>query len=276
MEFLGRRFYIFLIKRNNELLIKGLSWDKTTWYKMPNNIRNLKDHPQIEKYKSVRECISQGKVKRMHPLTITAELKPVYLTDDGSFMFNGTLLELDNSITDETILNEKKRDLESEDFVNPLSNSTPKPLTLDLNKKSKIVYDVSDIQACIVSILDHLGKFTLFKHQPEVYLSKLVNHIAIDTQSFNNPLDSIVNHFSKLLDVELHEWYWESIFQQGLSFEEFQQIFVEHIQKVMYLKINNVHLTLDKYLETLNNDNKDNRFSTYFNHKSRFYNLYSI
>lgn len=34
-------FFLFLIKRNNELLIKGLSWDKKSWYRMKNIHLNL-------------------------------------------------------------------------------------------------------------------------------------------------------------------------------------------------------------------------------------------
>lgn len=132
-------------------------------------------------------------------------------------------------------------------------------------------YDVTDVQSSIASAINSLGKFVLFKDQPEVYLSKLVNFYSFDEKlDLNNPLDSIVNHFSKLIDLELHEWYWSNIFQQGYTFEDFRPLFVEHIHKLIFEKISNIHLGLDSCLESLNLEDNGNGFSVYFDSKIKF------
>lgn len=138
-------------------------------------------------------------------------------------------------------------------------------------KRPKTSFDLSDVSSIIASITSDIGKFRLFKDQPGVYLSKITNHLN-DTNS--SKLDDLVNSFFYLLNEDLHEWYFNTVYKNGLNFDEFKIIFVEAIQLKMYDRIRSISYPLEKFLDTLdlNEIDRKKRFHQYFSHKCKLLN----
>lgn len=260
-------FHIFLFKRGEELLIKGLSFDKKNWFRMPKDVRNLVQHPLIYRYKAIKACYKQSKVERIPTIKITKDIKREYMTEDGKFMFQGKLLELDSSITEDTFIKANENDNLNKSLA-VREASTPVSTNSNDFKRRRITFiDTIDVDSIITTLLDEVGKFVLFKEQPEVYLSKIVEYFTSNDSSSTHQLDNIVNHFSKLIESSMHEWFWEDVFRQGHTFAEFSVIFVEHVNRLMYRKISNVHLNLEDYLVSISADTENNRFQSYFDSK---------
>lgn len=135
-------------------------------------------------------------------------------------------MELDPTITnDSTVANHDHVSIQQMQ----INTSTPKYISKSsvpenyeyiIPKKQKFVYDTIDLNSVVLLIRDSIGKFIIFENQPEVYLTKVVEVFKSNEVGLNF-LDNLVNHFSKMIDLELHDWYWENIFQQPISFEEF-------------------------------------------------------
>lgn len=253
-------FFLCLIKRDNDLLIKGLSFDRKNWFKLPKDVRSIEFHPIIAKYKSIKACLKQSKIDRLPAIRITKEIRSTYLNEKEEFFFNNELLEYDNTITEDSTVQDNQS----------IISSTPKiTQSFNENKRQKTanVYDISDIQSTVLIVLEQLGKFDLFKNQPEVYLTKIIKLFSYDDTT---PLDGLVNHFSKLLSVQLHEWYFENIFQQSFTFDEFRSLFCEHVHQITYKRLHNINMGLDDYLSSLELDEDNNKLNLYFNQKINF------
>lgn len=248
---------ICLIKRDGQLLIKGFSYDRKKWYKLPKEYRPVNLHPIFANYKSIQKCMKQSKVDRLPSFRITKEIRANYINDNEEFVFKNKVLELDNNITEESLIQDQKS----------LMSST---LIHDGKRQrtSSKLYDITDIQSLVYTILEQHGKFELFKIQPEVYLSKIVKSFEFDDNT--NSLDGIVKKFSKLLNIELHEWFFEYVFRENLTFEEFRNLFCERIRLITYSKMHNVHKGLDDYLSSLDLSDEDNKLTIYFDKKINF------
>lgn len=102
-------FYCFLIKRDNKLLIKGLSFNKIDWYLLPKNLREVNNHPELVKNFNVEKCLKQKRVGQRPKIKITKAVKEEYLNDSNAFIFKNKLLEKDNSLTEDSICNQIKK-----------------------------------------------------------------------------------------------------------------------------------------------------------------------
>lgn len=90
--------FMCLIKRNNQLLIKGFSYDRKKWFKLPKEYRPVDQHPLFASYKSVKKCIKQSKVHRLSAFRITKAIRANYLDQKERFVFKNKLLEEDSTV----------------------------------------------------------------------------------------------------------------------------------------------------------------------------------
>lgn len=105
---LNKEFYAFITKREGDIIVKGMSFDKSTWYLIPNNKRSIDYHPLILKYFNYKKCVNQSKVHRTPTVRLTKEIRQTYLDDNDKFVFDGQRLEVDNNLKNDSIVNEIK------------------------------------------------------------------------------------------------------------------------------------------------------------------------
>lgn len=96
--------YAFTIKRLDQILIKGLSFDKRNWYLMPEALRPLRLHKELCKYINEEELIQCKKVGRSSKVRFTKAIQAIY-SKNGEFAIDGILLKKDDNLKDDSILN---------------------------------------------------------------------------------------------------------------------------------------------------------------------------
>lgn len=280
-------FYCYLIKRNGELFIKGLSFDKINWFLFKHEHRSIDFHPELQKYFSVTECLKARKVNRTPHIRLTKAIKSIYFKDN-KFCFNKELLEQDNKLKEDSILNQlNQQNLDKEinfkegDFI---SSTSYEPIQPKLAKLSPHVLidnkirseddqlgrlEPQDISSIILKLVKEEGTFSLFNHNPQIYLNK------ISSSFFNFNLDAIVDKFFDFLDKSMHSWYFSEIYQYDISFEEFKSRFLSYVDKSKFDKINDLSMGLEDYLESIEiEESNQNKLKIYF--KSKIYYLKAI
>lgn len=70
--------YACTIKRDNDILIKGLSFDKVNWYLMPRELRLLRKHDELLKYIKLEDLLQCNKVDRSSQVRLTKAIRQIY------------------------------------------------------------------------------------------------------------------------------------------------------------------------------------------------------
>lgn len=96
--------YAFIIKRDGEILIKGLSFDKTSWFLMPKELRPLRLHTELTKYIKERELLVCRKVGRSAQVRLTKAIKGTYCKNN-EFAIDGKMLPKDDNLKQDSIVN---------------------------------------------------------------------------------------------------------------------------------------------------------------------------
>lgn len=128
-------------------------------------------------------------------------------------------------------------------------------------KKPRLDTDCSDISSLLLKVSNSIGKFKQFSISPDTYLNLFKESVNLPDQ-----LDKTVDLFFKLLNKEMHLWFFEEIYLKNISFEDFSKLFIEYIQECSYEKINSLSYNLDRFIE-FENANPDNRLRFYFERK---------
>lgn len=214
-----REFFCFLIKRDGDLLIKGVSFDKRAWFLFPKDKRHVSFHSELTKYFSVSKCLKQKRVNRHPGIRITNSIKSIYLNDNNQFVFEGKLLDQDDHLTENSIINEIKS-LHQQDIDNKRKSPDEDQLN-STTKKSKIAnFDVSDATNLVNGVLTSFGKFKLFINPPEIYISQIALYLKDKIPTDGQESIDFVNSFFGLLDNQLHSWFFENVYKHGLNFAE--------------------------------------------------------
>lgn len=108
--------YAYVIKRDSQVLVKGLSYDKKNWFLLPKDQRDIEIHPEICKYAGLKKLVTAKKVGRCINVRITKLVRSIY-ENNGKLVWNGKLLERDDNLKENSILNlvqeeEQERTLE--------------------------------------------------------------------------------------------------------------------------------------------------------------------
>jgi hypothetical protein len=90
---------------SKKVYIKGLSFDKLSWFLLPESTNQIDDHPKIKTYISKLQTLKPNGT-RTSKILITNTIKSIYLNDEMQFVFNGKLLELENNQLEESIVKE--------------------------------------------------------------------------------------------------------------------------------------------------------------------------
>lgn len=275
---MSSHLFAYLVKREEDLLIKGLSFDKKNWFLMPKQFRSYKFHPQMSVYLQVKECLRQKKVGRAQKVRVTQTIKSLYINNNDQLQFNGVLLEKDNCLKQDSIMEDIKRDLE-EAKKTSCDHEEDKQLNYhDMNRKEvnnvnlnstvkrpRTDFDTFDLSVIISQIIRDIGKFNLLNHSPEAFISKLEQADGLNDYKLNQ----LVNSFYKFLEKEEHPWFFGNIYHNGYSFDEFRTLFVGHAQRCLYEKVRSISLSLSEYNALFNSKNIDNPLKYYFESKSK-------
>lgn len=145
-----------------------------------------------------------------------------------------------------------------------LFSTDNKYLNSTVCKKIRPSFNVTDVSAFLEQLQNAVGTFKLFDCQPEIYLSRIVN---IAENNLCN-LDAIVNSFFGLLEVGLHDWYFDNVYKKGYTFDEFKCLFVEQVHMLSYQKIRSLSFNLHLFNSLhIDKSYENNQIKFYFENK---------
>lgn len=264
-----KEFFCFLFKRDDNLLIKGLSFDKLNWYVIPKDKRLVKFHPMLTKYFNVEKCMKQKSVNRHPAIRITKEIGALYI-DGDAFVFDGKQLEKDNHLLENSIYNQiqiQENQSKGDQLSNKREYQSNTVLNSTINKKPKM-FNVSDANSLIEMIISEVGKFKLFEHQPEIYLNRIGNLLRDQIVDEQDSID-IVNSFFGLLEPNLHQWFFKDIYKTNKNYSDFKLEFVEAIQYKVYQSVRSISYDINTFLKSIeeSKNSETNPLKLYFDSK---------
>lgn len=125
-----KEFYCFIIKRDNQILVKGLSKDKISWYLLPMDKRTTNFHPHLLKYFNEGKCLKQIRCRRNRTIRLTKETRSTYLNDDMECVFEGNLLEKDDNLQEDSIYQQLNDELTQRDCPFNSTANNPQPFKI--------------------------------------------------------------------------------------------------------------------------------------------------
>lgn len=128
-------------------------------------------------------------------------------------------------------------------------------------KKPRLEADDSDLSSIILRASHKLGKFNLFSLTADTYLTMF-------KEAINAPdkLDCAVDLFFKMLNKDIHPWYFKEIYLKEYSFDTFSKLFLDHADECAYQKVKSLALNLDRFIK-FENAKPENELRFYFERK---------
>lgn len=93
---MNESFYAYVENIGDQIVVRGLSWNKKNWFSIPDDQSNIRFHPEIQKRVITFEALKKNGKFRITRLQ-TKSVKKIYLNDFNHFIFNGQILPLEDS-----------------------------------------------------------------------------------------------------------------------------------------------------------------------------------
>lgn len=255
-----KQFYAYcsrdLRTGDSQIYLRKFTFDKKTYFVVPDKFKKLDDHPLIKSAKNAnfsKLVNSKSNGFRHIALNLTDEngqpsKESVKYIKDGKFFLDSFLEEEDsngNSNKTRGIL-AKQLSFDTDEEEEPIPLKKSKLSNLFVND-SLYSFDsknglnsLENLDNQFLSFVKKYGKYSMFRKElvnnqyrilsPEKYMNDIETDLI---KGFDNPR-SVIDHFFSFISDDLFEWYFSLKDEEKSTFAAFRLSFINQVKKLEY------------------------------------------